>query len=200
MSPFNARTLHRTLYTLHAVLFLALLSGCGNSPSNPPQPTQPSQPTQSPPKASPKSSLTAVIYLIDSEKGRLKGVKVPLETEEGADVAAQARYVLTHYLSFKSPDKDLTKPFPPGTKLLDVQIKQDVAHADFSKEYKTQKWWGGTDHAYLALRALVNTLTEFKGVNKVQILVEGQKLTDADCGGIEDLSQPLERDDTLIDS
>lgn len=162
-------------------LLLAILSGC-----------RPKPPT--PPKAAP----TAVVYLINAEAGRLKPVRVPLETVEGADTAAKARYILTHYLNFTPTQQDLDKPFPPGTKLLDLQIKNSVAVINFSEEYRTKKWWGGTDHAYLALRALVNTLTELRGIEKVQILIEGQKPTGFDCGGIEDWSEPLERDESVI--
>lgn len=169
------------------LLLLAMLSGC-----------RPKSPT--PPKTPRKPAPTAVIYLVDAEAGRLRPVRVPLETAEGADAAAQARYILTHYLNFTPPQKDLEKPFPPGTQLLDLQIKDNVAVVNFSEAYRTPKWWGGTDHAYLALRALVNTLTELRGVEKVRILVEGQKPAEQDCGGIEDWNEPLERDESLIDS
>lgn len=168
------------------LLLLAILSGC-----------RPKPPT--PPKTPPKAAPTAVVYLINAEAGRLKPVRVPLETAEGADTAAKARYILTHYLDFTPTQQDLDKPFPPGAKLLDLQIKDKVAVVNFSEEYRTQKWWGGTDHSYLALRALVNTLTELKGVEKVRILIEGKTPDDKDCGGIENWSEPLERDESLID-
>jgi len=167
------------------LLALAILSGCRPKPPTPP-------PT--PPKAAP----TAVIYLINAEAGRLQPVRVPLETAEGADTAAQARYILTRYLDFTPTQQDLDKPFPPGTQLLNLQIKDGIAIVNLSEAYRTQKWWGGTDHSYLALRALVNTLTELKGIQKVRILIEGKPPDDKDCGGIEDWSEPLERDATLM--
>ncbi len=168
------------------LLLLAILSGCRPKPSTPPK---------MPPKAAP----TAVIYLVNAEAGRLKPVRVPLETAAGADAATTARYILTHYLDFTSTQQDLDKLFPPGTKLLDLQIKDKVAVVNFTEEYRTPKWWGGTDHSYLALRALVNTLTELKGIEKVRILIEGKPPDDKDCGGIEDWSEPLERDESLIE-
>ncbi|MCS6862029.1 MAG: GerMN domain-containing protein [Abditibacteriales bacterium] len=167
------------------LLALATLSGCRPKPPTP---------TKTPPKAPP----TAVIYLINAETGRLQPVRVPLETAEDADAAVKARYILTHYLDFTPTQKDLDKPFPPSTRLLDLQVKDTVAVVNFSEAYRTPQWWGGTDHAYLALRALVNTLTELKGIEKVRILIEGKTPEDKDCGGIEDWSQPLERDESLI--
>jgi hypothetical protein len=44
----------------------------------------------------------------------------------------------------------------------------------------------------------VNTLTELKGIEKLRISIEGTTPDDKDCGGIEDWSQPLERDETLV--
>ncbi len=171
-----------------AVGLLMLLSGCRRPPVQ----------TTQPPKSKP-ATPTAVIYLLNSQSQKLKSAQVPLETPEGADTTAQARYVLTHYLNFTPNQKNLEKPFPPGTKLLDLQIKDGVAVVNFSEEYRTKKWWGGTDHSYLALHALVNTLTELKGIEKVRILIEGKTPDDKDCGGIEDWSEPLERDESLIE-
>lgn len=190
MSKFNRRTLPRTLY---AVCVLTFIIGCRPKSSDDPSDT--SQPPQKPAQAAP----TAVVYLLDNERGKLHAVRVPLETPEDADISAKARYVLTHYVSFTPSQKELEKPFPPGTKLLDLQIKDRVAAVNLSEEYRTQKWWGGTDHAYLALRALVNTLTEWKGIEKVQILIEGKKPAEKDCGGVETWEEPLERDESLIE-
>lgn len=70
-------------------------------------------------------------------------------------------------------DKNLRKAIPEGTKLLGINKKENVAIVDFSKEYNN---FGGSVAEIVARVSIVNTLTEFKGVEKVRILVEGKSL------------------------
>lgn len=84
--------------------------------------------------------------------------------------------------------------FPKGTKVNGVNLKGDTAIIDLSKEFLSDSNLDGLS-AQLRLASLVNTVTEFNGVKKVQFLVNGKKV---DSYGGYDLSVPMERMDKLI--
>lgn len=75
-----------------------------------------------------------------------------------------------------------------------LQVKEGTATADFSSEV-TRLNVGSMGEA-LAVAAIVNTLTEFPEIRRVQILVEGRKVES--LAGHVDVSRPLARNDRLI--
>jgi len=84
---------------------------------------------------------------------------------------------------------------PADTKIRSVVVKDRVAMADFSRELVNKAYGGSTDEI-LAVAAIVNTLTEFADVEKVQILVDGKKVTT--LAGHMDVSEPLGRSPDII--
>jgi spore germination protein GerM len=91
-------------------------------------------------------------------------------------------------------DKNLLAVIPQGTKLRGVTVKNHIAYADFTSELT--KSHGGSQTEILIAGAIVNTLTEFPEIHKVQIMVEGKK-TDT-IGGHLDTSEPLSRFERLL--
>lgn len=84
---------------------------------------------------------------------------------------------------------------PVGTKVLSLKVAADgTATADFSKEI-AKKGQGSYGELMLTY-AIVNTLTEFPEIKRVQILVEGKPVTS--FSGHMDLSEPLTRNKTLL--
>lgn len=84
---------------------------------------------------------------------------------------------------------------PIGTKVLSLKIDKDgTAYADFSKEL-AKKGQGSYGELMLCY-AITNTLTEFKEIKRVQILVEGKKRIL--LGSHMDIEEPLERNKTLL--
>lgn len=90
---------------------------------------------------------------------------------------------------------DLVRVLPEGTKLRGVTIKDHVAYADFSDKL-IKGGRGGSASEILAVGAIVNTLTEFPDIYKVQILVEGKKV-DTLYGHL-DTGEPLSRSESVI--
>lgn len=99
---------------------------------------------------------------------------------------------LVALISTKPQDAKFADVVPIGTKLLGLKVDKNIAYADFSKEL-LKKNQGSYEEMMLAY-AIVNTLTEFPEVKKVQILVEGKKAV----GGHMDLEEPLTRNTTLL--
>ncbi|KAB2952740.1 GerMN domain-containing protein [Heliorestis acidaminivorans] len=84
---------------------------------------------------------------------------------------------------------------PAGTRLLDINIKDGVCIVDLSKEFKTNHE-GGSAGETLTVYSIVNTLTQFPSVEKVQFLVEGQYI-DTIAGHV-DVSEAMARHNTMI--
>ncbi len=80
-------------------------------------------------------------------------------------------------------------------RVLSVSIKDKIAYADFSGELVT-KFGGGSMTEALAIASIANTLTDFPGVQRVQILVEGRRVET--LGGHMDISRPLPRNEVLL--
>lgn len=98
-------------------------------------------------------------------------------------------------VSTKPQDARMDDVVPIGTKVLSLKIdKNGTAYADFSKEL-AKKGQGSYGEMMLCY-AITNTLTEFKEIKRVQILVEGKKVIT--LSGHMDVEDPLERNKTLL--
>ncbi len=90
---------------------------------------------------------------------------------------------------------ELWPVIPPATKVKSVIVKERTAYVDFSEEI-VKSGFGGSSREVLAVAAIVNTLTEFTEVERVQILVEGKKVST--LFGHMDVSEPLSRSPGII--
>ena len=88
----------------------------------------------------------------------------------------------------------LTPPLPADTRVLGLTVKAGLATVNFSREI-TRLGAGARGEA-LALAAIANTLTEFEGIQQVQLLVEGQRVES--IGGHIDASGPLSRNMQVV--
>jgi len=84
---------------------------------------------------------------------------------------------------------------PPATRVKSLGVHGRIAQVDFSDEIVKHNP-GGSSREILAVGAIVNTLTEFATVERVQILVEGKKVNT--LFGHVDISEPLGRSVTII--
>ena len=62
---------------------------------------------------------------------------------------------------------------PTGTKLLDIKLNNKILTIDFSKEFNNIK----EDYEEKLIESLIFTLTSIDGIDKIEILVDGNKLT-----------------------
>lgn len=91
-------------------------------------------------------------------------------------------------------DENLFDSIPKGTRLLGISISNGICYVDFSREL-IDNHPGGSAGELMTLSSIVNTLTEFNSIEKVQILVEGKK---GETLGNILLDMPLERMGNLI--
>lgn len=179
--------------SLLALLLLALLvAGCnGNAPAsglpaNDPGKTIDSQPAAGQ-QATDKMKLTVYYATKDA-------MHLVAETHEVAKNSHPAQTAL-ELLSSAPASADLVPVLPQGTKVRGISVKDHVAFVDFNNAIIKNNP-GGSATETLLVGAVVNTLTEFGDIHKVQILVEGKKVET--LTGHMDVSEPLSRSEKII--
>lgn len=95
----------------------------------------------------------------------------------------------------KGPEKDELYPtIPEGTKILSVETKEGTCFVNLSQEFKS-KHPGGSAGETMTIYSIVNSLTELDTIDKVQFLIEGQKV-EVFIHYI--FNEPFERDEKII--
>ncbi|MCR3921553.1 MAG: GerMN domain-containing protein [Firmicutes bacterium] len=109
------------------------------------------------------------------------------------DLAKRLRLVLGELI--EGPQQEnLARTIPREVRVLSIAVQDGIAVVDFSAELHTEHT-GGSAGETMTIASIVNTLTDFDGVDLVAITVEGDPLN------IENvvLDAPIERQDSLID-
>lgn len=128
-----------------------------------------------------------VIYLVKSEPTSFHLVPVTRQIGGPASPTSAMQALLNGPLAHE----DLYAAVPPTTKLLNLSVQEGLATANFSQEIMTDFNGGSLLESYL-VQAIVNTLTEFNHIQRVQILVEGQAVES--IGGHILITHPLARE------
>lgn len=136
------------------------------------------EPGASPPATvSPETTTTTVYFLIDSE-GRTwlapERHRVP-----SADVPQGAVEALVRG---DTQDPDHFSPYPRGARVLSVLVSDGTATVDWSAEVLEASVGAAVES--LAIQAVVWTLTEFSGVERVRLTVEGRAAGEASNGRV----------------
>ncbi len=120
-----------------------------------------------------KEGITVDLYFAEPNSENL--IREKRKVEATGDLTSQSKQVILELI--KGPDTNLTGTIPPGTSLRNLSINHDgIAFVDFSPELTTRHP-GGSSAELLTIYSIVNSLTlNFKGIKKVQILVEGKKV------------------------
>lgn len=96
----------------------------------------------------------------------------------------------------KGPVSDSLYPtIPSSTRVNDLFIGDGIAYIDLSSEI-VKNHSGGSAGELITVYSLVLTLTNFPGINKVQILVDGN--SGITIAGHVDTSMPFERDNSWL--
>lgn len=101
---------------------------------------------------------------------------------------------LTELMRGPSPGSDLRPILPRDTVVNSVKIRGGVAYADLGGGVTRLNV--GSEGEAMVVAAIVNTLTQFPGVNRVQILVGGARVES--LAGHVDVSVPLTRNETVV--
>ncbi len=185
------------------ILALAVTAGCsgesngkgaadnGSSSSVQAENTAPASSASSSSGAQKKDQkLTIKVYYPNDQGTKLVAVKrtVTLDQQEKYTAAMES-------LMEGTTAKDQTNIIPKEAKLKSVKVKDGTATVDFSQDLK-KNFVGGSTGETMLVGSIVDTLTEFSEVKKVQILIEGKKVET--LGGHMDLMEPLTRMTDLL--
>lgn len=195
----KTKAIKRILLALVAVLALALVAGCDSQKESPA------------PSSAPASSTTRTNEAKD--KGTDEGSKategqqaitVYFPNEDGTKLLAEKRMVdgakdkytaAVEALLSGPKEKGAVAILPKQAKLCSVKVANGVAKVDFTKELQ-KSFVGGSTGEEMLVGSIVDTLTEFGEVKKVQILVEGKEIDS--LSGHMDLSVPIARMTNLL--
>lgn len=164
-------------------LVVAGLAGCtpratGNTPSEPVSPV-PSTDT-----------VTVTLYFGDEQGMEVLPERREVEVPSDATQRPPLYTIVVRELLKGPTDSLLRRTFPAEAQLLSIQVTDGLALVNFSRELQTKHWGGSTGEA-MTLLSLVNSLTELPEIEKVTILVEGQKIET--LAGHFDATEPLTR-------
>lgn len=180
-------------FSLVALLLITLLTaGCGGNvpasqlPANDPGKVVDKQPGNGN-QAQDKMKLTVYYATKDAMHLVVEVHDVPKSTHP-----AQTALEL---LAAAPKNNELVAALPQGTKVRGISVKDHIAVVDFNDAIIKNNP-GGSATEMLLVAAIVNTLTEFSDIHKVQILVEGKKVNT--LTGHMDVSEPLSRSEKII--
>ena len=188
--------LRNILAIVLTVLCVAMLAGCdeqgkAGSGSSQAVTSESSSSSAASSAASQKAAVMDIsVYYPDVNATGLVAVTKTVKAQEADKYLAAVEALLAG-----TDDKKLTAVFPKKAKLRKVSVSGGVAKVDFDKNLTTG-FVGGSTGEEMLVGSLVNTLTEFPEIKKVQILVEGKEIDS--LSGHLDLSRPVERMTELI--
>ncbi|CEP67717.1 GerMN domain [Moorella glycerini] len=131
------------------------------------------------------------VYFNDASANFLVPVTVALPP--GATGSDLPRAAILALLAGPPPDSRLVRTIWPGTRLLDLKIEHGLATVNFSRE--VTGYGGGSAAETALLNSLLFTLTQFPEINRVQLLIEGQKREYLPEGSA--IDKPLSRPEQL---
>lgn len=188
--------LRNILAIVLTVLCVAMLAGCdeqgkaGSGSSQAVTSESSSSSAASSAAGQKAATMDISVYYPDVNATGLVAVTKTVKAQEADKYQAAVEALLAG-----TDDKKLTAVFPKKAKLRKVSVSGGVAKVDFDKNL-ISGFVGGSTGEEMLVGSLVNTMTEFPEIKKVQILVEGKEIDS--LSGHLDLSRPVERMPELI--
>lgn len=183
----------KALLLVMILVFAGLIAGCDNGGAALPPPDGTTQDKQQAVTNPPASATTDTMHVTVYHATKDAMYLVP-EVHTVPKTPHPAQDAVELLLS-NPKNSELIRVLPEGTKLRGLNIKDHVAYVDFNDKL-IKNGVGGSATEMLTVGAIVNTLTEFPEIHKVQILIEGKKIDT--LYGHMDLSEPLGRSEQII--
>ena len=130
------------------------------------------------------------VYFPDANAEKLIAVKRQIPANDNKYVNA-----INELITGPANDSEGFTIMPKGTKVLSVNVNNNIATVDFSKEFQNN-FTGGSTGEIMLVGSIVDTLTDFKEIKSVRFTLEGQPLDI--LGGHLDLTEPVSRMNDLL--
>lgn len=168
------------------LLFLAGITGCFNQGPPVPEPA----PTE-PPVV---HTMDVAVYYLKATANEMYLIREVHQTENSAAVA---RVALEELITGTPSTEGAYRVLPENTRILDIDIDQGLATVNFSHEVLEANV--GASGEELGIASIVNTLTEFPAIQRVQFKVDGEVEKAMDWWGHVGLyEQPFTRNLSLV--
>jgi germination protein M len=172
---------------LFGLLAMCLLTGCVSEVYGSPADDTSGQSDNGDP-ADTSRSVDVVLYFSDDQATGVVAESRTIEVTEDEEEMPLEKIAVLELL--KGPkDPALRKTMPPEAELLSIKVVDGIVILDFSQEFKTGHW-GGSAGETMTLESLLYTLGKISGIDKVQVLVEGEILDS--LAGHYDWSEPFD--------
>ena len=192
------------LLTIFAIIVLIMAAGCDNQNTKTTndgntstvQSEQQSQKVattsilEDKPDTQKQTQTEITVYFPDANAEKLIAVKRQIPTNDNKYVDA-----INELITGPSNDSEGFAIMPKGTKVLSVNVNNNIATVDFSKEFQNN-FTGGSTGEIMLVGSIVDTLTDFKEIKSVRFTLEGQPLDI--LGGHLDLTEPVSRMNDLL--
>ena len=192
------------LLTIFAIIVLIMAAGCNNQNTKTTndgntstvQSEQQSQKVattsilEDKPDTQKQTQTEITVYFPDANAEKLIAVKRQIPANDNKYVNA-----INELITGPSNDSEGFTIMPKGTKVLSVNVNNNIATVDFSKEFQNN-FTGGSTGEIMLVGSIVDTLTDFKEIKSVRFTLEGQPLDI--LGGHLDLTEPVSRMNDLL--
>ena len=135
------------------------------------------------------STINVSLYFADKNGHHLQ---IEQRSVSQSDKEPLEKVVITELMN--GPMADGLKLIPAETKLLSAEVKDEVCYLNLSKDF-IEKRISGSSAELMTIYSIVNTLTDLNTVNKVQFLIEGQKV---ETYGEMIFDEPFEKNSSLV--
>ena len=143
--------------------------------------------------------------MIDPEKTQWQTVTLYFADRSGNELISEQRSIkVKNSLTLEyqimeqliaGPEKNLILPSVPNdTAIRDIKTEDGICYVNLSKSFINEDV-DGIESKNITIYSVVNSLTELESVNKVQFLIDGEKVSDIE--GV-DFSKTFERNPSLI--
>jgi len=119
----------------------------------------------------PVEKRTITLYFANSNADKVIAEKREVEISQDT----QIERLVFEELQKGPKSEDLYSAIPEGTRLLSASTANGICTLNLSKEF-VDNHPGGSAGELMTLYSIINTMTELSGIDKVQFLIEGQKL------------------------
>ncbi|MBM6761362.1 GerMN domain-containing protein [Megamonas hypermegale] len=192
------------LLTIFAIIVLIMAAGCDNQNTKTTNDgntatTQSEQQSQKvattsiledKPDTQKQTQTEITVYFPDANAEKLIAVKRQIPANDNKYVNA-----INELITGPANDSEGFTIMPKGTKVLSVNVNNNIATVDFSKEFQNN-FTGGSTGEIMLVGSIVDTLTDFKEIKSVRFTLEGQPLDI--LGGHLDLTEPVSRMNDLL--
>ena len=139
------------------------------------------------------TQATRYLYFIDVDSsGNIIPIRVARKTEQSSAPMSQSVRLLIAGLADEEVSAGLLNLVPGNSQLLSASIDNQVAYLNFNDQFRYNAL--GTEGVIAQLTQIVYSVTEFSSIQRVQILIDGQRVDYLNSESNIYIREPIGRD------